>query len=361
MDLQNTVFAEYFDGVSNDHASIKAGEKKIIDSIENRLETEFASKKYFLGLVIDFCLLAQVASSTHQSLQGFSKTGGNDFFQETPPLTHSGGKELNTLTLMLTGKAVGIRKFEELVKQFFESNGFFNYPSAYVYNTGQWKKFSDVLELCFDLSSLGRKILVQRCIDFGFRNLQELVIKGVSPPKINPLDLLLAEYPFSASGENGGLFFQALVFAFCREVYHSQNVVSAGVRTGSSRQQRIGDIDIFQGSMLTTSVEVKDMVLNSENWDKEIGHFYLAAKNRPCLMVVVCKEFERDLNDRFPEVTLLDYKEIRSHCRLWNQGKWQIFFDNVYFYLSRIEMNEGAVARINSFIEQRWAEMFGEM
>ena len=358
MDLKDTLFSDYFKGVSGNQTSITADENTIIGSIQNRLVNEFSSRKYFLGLVIDFCLLAQVATSTQASVSDFSKNGGSTFFQKNPPMTHRANKELNTLTLILNGNQVGIRKFEELVKQFFESNGYYNYPSAYVYNTGQWKKFTDVLDDCFNLSSLGRRILVQICIDFGFQELQKLTTKGLPPPKVHPLDLLLTDYSFSAKGENGGLFFQSLVFALCKEVFYSDNIVASGVRTGSSRQQRFGDIDVFEGSVLAASVEVKDMTLSSENCEKEIGQFALAAKDRPCLMVVVCKDFDKTLTEYFPEITFLDYDSMKNHSCLWHQGRWIRFFNNVKFYLSRIEMNEAAVERFDSFIDRRWEQVF---
>ena len=126
MDIAKTTFGEYFENVKGDDSSFNDEEARTIESLEQRLESGFASRKYVLGLLIDFCLLAQVVSRVDKSLLVFSRGGGSEYFEKNPPLTHFGKTELNTLTIKVGERSVGIRKFEELVRQFFESNGYYN-------------------------------------------------------------------------------------------------------------------------------------------------------------------------------------------------------------------------------------------
>ena len=87
--------------------------------------------------------------------------------------------------------------------------------------------------------------------------------QAIDPIYYEKFEQVIAEYPRSDPDENGGLAFQAICYAYLSETYKEFSVVAASVRTGSSRQKRIGDIDIYEGHSLHLTCEVKDMEINA--------------------------------------------------------------------------------------------------
>ena len=99
--------------------------------------------------------------------------------------TAHAGRTSNTLTLKYERQNIGIRKVEESVLDLFMHLMRPGYPSAYVYNTGQWHKFQDTLLVpCFSLSEAGRHRLVTDLIQFGLDNLKASVFLGRDTPRV---------------------------------------------------------------------------------------------------------------------------------------------------------------------------------
>ena len=130
---------------------------------------------------------------------------------------------------------------------------------AYVYNTGQWHKYQDTLGLIACLSTAGRMHLLNQVINRSLHEFTEdPTAQAIDPIHYEKFEKVIAEYPRSDPDENGGLAFQAICYAYLSETYKEFSVVAASVRSGSSRQKRIGDIDIYEGHSLHLTCEVKD-------------------------------------------------------------------------------------------------------
>lgn len=223
--------------------------------------------KYILGTGIDFTILAQQLSNEDFTLNSFrNNLDVNELFQTYDLVEKRGETKANTLSLSYnSGKSYGIRKIEEHVLEFFHSIGRSDYPCAYVYNTGQWKKYQDLLVNIFKLSRYGRLLFIRKLLDFGMEQLTKNSYYIRKTKRIRLFERIIKSYPRGFDGENGGLIFQAIAFGYYSADYPHLNIIVDKVRTGSSRQKRFGDIDCYFGLDLELSVEVKDFLIDNIN------------------------------------------------------------------------------------------------
>jgi hypothetical protein len=340
-------FSEYFSGAPT---SITSLENEKIRSILDEVDTEFTSKKYILGMCIDFALLSQSLIKYDESLKNFdSKRDRDSLFKKFPRKTHKGTKELNSLTVSANGKDIGIRKFEEYVKNYFHSAGYMSYPSAYVYNTGQWQKFQNILDIVYSLSETGRKTLITKLISFAEDKLKQSSVRVTEEYLGATVASIFDEYPMSASDENAGLTFQAICYGIVCVLYPRLSVSAASVRTGSRRQSRIGDIDLFSGDRLSVTAEVKDLHLSEENAEKQISQFYGDVKNLSILPIIFCRSKDEWIERQHPEITFLSIEELKLFSRIWDGNMQESFISYVKYYLSQIECNESARQRFDTY------------
>ncbi len=148
-------------------------EQTIIEQVLKYVGSRFTRMKYILGLALDFAIVAQRLSNVDDSAKRSRENLTiEQLFQRYQVVTERGEQQANTLTLKFgLSTQVGIRRIKESIVHFFHSLNRSKYPSAYVYNTGQWQKFQDLLILCFRLSESGRFQLCQQLIDFGLEQL----------------------------------------------------------------------------------------------------------------------------------------------------------------------------------------------
>jgi len=123
-------------------------EVKLTSGILAFVAKKFERSRYPLGLAIDMAILAQQLS-LHDSQAKVIRPNltKEAIFARYTLVTSRGQTDANTLTLTFNdGQAahtVGIRKLEEEVADLFVKLKRPGYPSAYVYNTGQWQKYQD--------------------------------------------------------------------------------------------------------------------------------------------------------------------------------------------------------------------------
>lgn len=148
-------------------------ERDIIRQVLGYVRQRFAGMKYILGTALDFTLLAQRVAQYdarfHKTQNGLELV---DIFNSFSIVEIVGSRTANTLTFkMPDGQKYGIRKIEEEVVDFFHGVKRSAYPSAYVYNTGQWRKFEDLLLLCFKLGEFARYTLSKALLEYGLAEL----------------------------------------------------------------------------------------------------------------------------------------------------------------------------------------------
>ena len=226
------------------------GIEKVMLLVAGHFEKAKRPARYVLGLAIDFLLQAQALSSVDADLSGHRpELTEEGLFERYTLVTERAGQVANTLTLTFGGTSVGIRKFEEAVKNYFHAQKRGEYPSAYVYNTGQWQKYKTLLVACFSLSTNGRYLAVKKLLEYGLTKLKENEFFGRKSSRVNLFERIISDYPRGSDNENGGVVFQAIANGFFIADRPHLCIISAGVRTGSARQKRIGDIDCYKVSV----------------------------------------------------------------------------------------------------------------
>ncbi|TDU18085.1 hypothetical protein C8E00_11413 [Chromohalobacter marismortui] len=338
----------------NQNGDISFEELPIIDFCKNYIKERFTFMKYILGLGIDFSILAQRLSEYDVEMKSFTPVlSVEDIFSRYEMVESRGSRKSNTLTLSFSGKQYGIRKIEESVANLFHSMDRSDYPSAYVYNTGQWKKYTDLLNHVFMLSEPGKHALCKELIDFGIKNLPKNSFYVREVPRVRIFDKVINEYERGVKGENGGLVYQAIVYGFLTADRPHLSIIADKVRTGSSRQKRFGDIDCYSGLDLETSSEVKDFCISNANFDKELGEFCRNCEGNNINGIVFALDFEQSTLNKIREhgvkpISQLKLMELVSY---WDWTKQEAALKGVLHYISHVEQNPSAVIRLLEFIK----------
>ena len=318
-------FLEPHFGVGVTPAAPTAAETTLIDQVLGYVSERFGRMRYVLGLALDFTLLAQQLSLRDPEAKAHRPTLTlEDIFNHYSLVKERAGRQANTLSLKHGTQTVGIRKIEESVVDLFGRANRPGYPSAYVYNTGQWHKYQDTLLLpCFQLSEAGRFYLCNALIDFGLANLTENRFFGREVPRVRLFEQILKSYPRSSQQENSGSIFQAIAYGYFNADRPHLSLIVDKTRTGSAKQKRFGDIDGYYGLDLELSVEVKDHHVTAANVATELGEFLAkAGKNGVHGIAVVLSSDQgaADFMQKFGVVPLpLDH--MSSEISRWDWRK----------------------------------------
>ncbi len=313
----------------------------------------FSRAKYILGLALDFALLMQQVSGIDAEAKASQPTLTIEQFQARyPRVLERGDRTANTLTITYAGKEVGIRKIEEQVAVLFHSLDRSDYPSAYVYNTGQWAKYQGLLLNCVQLGEAGRLELCKKLIDFGLRVMPRNRFVTRAAVRSRLFERVIESYARAASNENGGLTFQALAYGYIVAAHPHLTIVADKVRTGSSRQRRFGDIDCYYGLDLELSVEVKDFFVTVENLAHQLGTFQKKTAGQGIRGIAFVREIEPEARTvlEADNVSTVTQAEALAHVALWDWLQQDSALQAMLHYLAHIEQNPRAVYRLLEFI-----------
>lgn len=355
--MLDEVAEELFGGFFSEddrRGQLSNAEEQVLSECLEYVTSRFSAMKYILGTGLDFALLAQQVASQDSTLKAFQQNFTYREIETRYPRVESRGERLaNTLSVSINGHDFGIRKLEEAVLRYFVRKNKPSYPSAYVYNTGQWAKYKDLLTKIFALSSRGRYQLFVRLLDFGNQKLPTVNLLVKAMPESGPFERIIREYPRTFKGENGGLALQAISYGFVASEYRHLEVVAAKVRSGSARQKRIGDIDCYRADALAVTFEVKDFDLSESNAENEIGEFVATLNQTGVLGIVICASHSEGLwaHLNCPNLRLFPLNTMAHIAGLWDEGKQQNAADCVLHFLSNIEQNGPATDRLKSFLE----------
>lgn len=353
-DLEEQFFGCYFD--RSDRAGRQsADEEADIAWCYDYVGQRFRRMKYILGLAVDFLLLAQSIRKHDPALRAYDSTRTDaSILAAYPRVTQRGDVGANTLTLTFNDETFGIRKLEELVRSYFYKQRRLGYPSAYVYNTGQWAKYRDLLGRCFRLSAYGRYALVLRLLSFGREHIEAQTFKVRAPKSIGEFECVLGQYPRAHADENAGLAFQAIAFGVASVLYGHLSISAASVRTGSARQNRFGDIDAYAGEQLVVSIEVKDIDLDSKNYETQIESFVAQVSTFGVRGLILCNEcsaaIEAQACSAAPTLLIVRHAAILQMVRLWDEPQQTRAIEAMLHYLANIEHNAKAADRLKMFL-----------
>ena len=247
-----------------------------------------------------------------------------------------------------------MRGFEEKVVEWFRTLGRW-YPSAYVYNTGQWQKSKELLVSSFQLSVAGRRLAVAQLLAAGLALFPASQLTGRATARPRVFLSLLAHYPRTAAGENGGLALQALAYGFFYTDRQHLELFVDKVRAGAKRQSRVGDVDGYYGLDLALTVEVKDLTLTTANWQGQLAVFCDKVRQTPdTAAIVVAAAFEPAVRDALSAagVAALTVADLQQAVAVWDWPKQDRAVHAVLHYLAHIEQNPAAVSRLLAFVQQ---------
>jgi len=261
----------------------------------------------------------------------------------------------NTLTVRYNGEDYGIRPVEESIVRLFHDMGRSGYPSAYVYNTGQWHKYPELLVDCFRLSEGGRYTACNQLLDFGRNELTENRFFGHDVPRVRLFALIVSEYDRTRRRtENGGLVFQGIVFGYLTDDRPHLDLITDKVRTGSARQRRFGEVDGHYGIGLELSAEVKDLTISEGNVGSEFGDFVAQVAGNRILGIAFAASFTPDAEAELGKVGVAPFSQdnLLASVFLWDWQKQDRAVHGVLHYLAHIEQNPDATSRLLAFIAQ---------
>lgn len=350
------IFLDEYFGEGYKPSAISTDEQKIIDQVLAYVDQNFGVMKYILGLGIDFTMLAQALSN--------ADTWGNDYkpdlseeqiFERYEFVAARGAKAANTLSFKYEGVSYGIRKFEEKVVDLFNEMDRTGYPSAYVYNTGQWHKYKPQLLIpCFSLSKSGKFVLCQRLIDIGLQKLSKNRYFGRDVARIRLFEKIIRDYPRTHADETSGAVFQGIAYGYCKADRPHLSLVVDKVRTGSSRQRRFGDIDGYHGIDLELSVEVKDHSVTADNVSKELGEFLTKVSTNRILGITIVRTIDEQATKFICETGAcpLPESQMLAEVSRWDWPKQNAAVLGLLHYLSHVEQEPDAVRRLLEFIQK---------
>jgi len=348
----NRFMDEYFEDTYSSE-QLNDSELSEINYIIDYIDKRFGSAKYILGLGLDFVLVAhQVSSSDFDVYE--PNLEASAILSRHEQVTTYRNRTLNTLTLRGSGGvSYGIRSIEERILGLFHDEfSRLGYPSAYVYNTGQWKKYKDLLSRCFRLSLPGRFVAVKNLILYGLRQMSRAE-SFEGNPRIRLFSSIVKDYPRGQiEGENGGVIFQGIVYGYVKADRPHLSLIVDKVRTGSKRQKRIGDIDCYLDVKVEMSIEVKDFNIVDSQFQKQLGTFTQDVIESGIHGVVVAQRVSPEVRERLEDADIIvrTQNDLLRDVGFWDWPKQDAAVRGLFHYLAHVEQDGDAVERLQWFI-----------
>ncbi|MEZ3142898.1 hypothetical protein [Halobaculum sp. MBLA0143] len=331
-----------FDGTPAERDTVQSMVATVADSLHDNVGE--------LGVALDFLIVAEELSQVDGWRSGFDPDiTTDDIFDRYDT------KDTKTLTVLYDGNQYGIRSVQNEIRDLFIYDlRRTNFPSSPGHHTGNWRDYSDLLEQAFRLSRSGRFEATVRLFEVGLEKLQEKRLESREPAFPTPFSAVVREYERSHPDENGGLAFQAIAYGYSKAEWSHLSFRASKVRTGSSRQNRYGDIDGFLGPDLMISVEVKDLLIDESNVDGELGTTIQLAEDTTTVPIAMCRELSDGARNhlRSRGVEPLDDGDLLSELRRWDYHKQNRAVQATLHYLANVEENPDAVQRFLQFIEE---------
>ena len=329
-------------------------EAAVVRSLVEAVDGRFSRMKYVLGTALDFVLLAEALDAGDRGFEpGVTQ---DEVFGRYARVTHRGERELNTLTLTdAAGDEHGVRAVEEAVMGAFHRARRTDYPKAYVYNSGQWHKFGDLLEAAFSLSRAGRWRAAQALFDYGLLAMApNTAFAGIARPRLFPQ--VVDEYRREGvRGEKGGSVFQGIAYGYFKADRPHLSVEARGSRTGSSRLSRIGDVEGYYGASVEFTAEVKDLDVTEDGFSKELGAFVGEVERSGVRGIVVARDVDGWVREELGRrgAFLLTEADLLDQLDLWDYAKQDVALYGLLHYLSHVERSQGGTQRLLRFVAER--------
>lgn len=323
------------------------------EEIYDEFVDEFARRKFVGGLLvalIDFVLELGVPTSTVSS---FEELRGAFPQQDR---TRAGDRANTLIVQRKDGSTLSIRPAYNQAERFFKAEHHrYDYPSCAPHATQAWDDYEEWIDALCRLSEEELKGLRRRVVEYVLEELPDHKFQPgsieVEPPVFR---LVLDGFDFSSpEGEPSGAAFQGAAFGFIRADNPHLQVEIDKVRTGSSRRQRVGDIDGWDGERLAVTAEVKAYTLSASDIE-DMSDFAHQVNRREAIGLVVAFGFEEEARDLLLEsgVKPLSIEDLVGIVDLWDPAKQRIATKSFVYYAHHVEQNAVLIDRIDEFLEE---------
>lgn len=341
-------FSDYFHPeYRHDLSAVSNEEEDEIEEILDWAPALYDRGVAYYGLLLDFSLLAEIISHEDPRLDGYEPGfTKDDLYQRYDR------KDTKTLSILVGDDDHGIRKIHEDLIDLFRELGRTNFPSSAPHTTSDWDDYEDELAACFRLSRAGRYEAIDRLIDFGLNRLTRRTFDARENPLPRPFTEILRRYPRKDPDEEAGSAYQAISYGYVKAEWPHLSLRTSKLRTGSSRQNRTGDVDGYIGPDLMVSLEAKDKTVTDEVVRKELSDLRQLAQDTGAIAIVMCDSItdnaRRSLNS--DGVLVLTDSELEGHLSYWDYHKQNDAVQGMIHYFKNVEENPDATRRILEFL-----------
>lgn len=318
-----------------------------------QFERAFHSRKFIAGLLLAFIDLYR-----DLDVPALGATSLDDVLVTYPrqDQTARGGRANTLIVALPDGSTKSLRPYYNEAERLFRAeHKRFDYPSCAPHATQAWSDYREWLDALATFSADELDQLRAKIIDHVLTTLPSQAFDP-STVTIDPplLRLLLEGFEMrSHKGEPTGAAFQGIVFGFLRADNPHLQIEIDKVRTGSKRQQRVGDIDGWEGARLAISAEVKQYVLTLDHV-ADLEGFANATGQRGALGLVVALGFDGHARESIERlgVKALDTNDLLRIVELWDPLKQRTAVQSLIYYARHVEKNSSLSSRIEGFLNE---------
>lgn len=271
------------------------------------------------------------------------------------------GRVLNTLNFVTPdGSTFRLRpSYTKVLSVIRSEMRRFAHPSNPQGATNSWQHYQPLIESIYRATPDQRAALARWVWDNGVLPITETVPGGAAGPRRErPFSYVLEHMPTSSNP--GGAIFQAEAYAYLRADAPNVILESHAVNVGSRRAGLVGDVDGFRGDAVELAAEVKDLVIDEDNLEDQLGDFLVAVAEIPDATAIV---FAAGFSDEAREalaaqnVVALDRGEMATIAAVWDFPKQAEAMGALIYFLARIQNRPQLVEQVRSYCQEHGLEL----
>ena len=301
-------------------------------------------RKYLLGLYPSFVILAEDLC-TQNGVESIDRV-----YDQFPPVEMVATGTANTLILGSPNLSLRIayNRVEKVIRHDLQRPDF---PNCAPHATQAWSQYREVFELICTMTPAERfalmRLLWGRIISIPCIEAQDGMER-----EIRPFEHIVLNFP-TAKREPAGVVLQALAYAYYRADSPSVTFRPYKVGSGSSRVGAAGDVDGWDGNVLSLSVEVKDKAIDETNLN-EIDQFIKQLERWPnATGIVLANSFSPLAVDYLEKHNILafDRQRMAVNVSYWDVPKQKLAVKELHYYFGVIQRHSRLTKRFESFCE----------
>lgn len=236
----------------------------------------------------------------------------------------------------------------------------FAHPYSPGSQTGAWRSYRPFIEAVFAATPAERATVARWVWERGVLPIAETVPAGASrrERRERPFAYVLQHMP--TTSRPGGAIFQAEAYAYLRADAPNVILEAHAVNVAPRRARLVGDVAGFRGDAVELAAEVKDLTVNEENLDEQLGDFLVEVAEIPdATAIVFAAGFSEEAREALASqnVIALDRKEMAAIAAVWDLPKQAEAMGALCYYLARIQNRPQLVRQVRPFCAEHDLEI----